>query len=318
MAYGQLGTLQLAAQSSYGTLNVTSLRALPIVSETLKHTLAQLQEKALYGRFGDPPRHAGQRASAGTVTFEPLPTFLGTLLYAACGQVTTTVASSVSTHKFRPLNTADWDAACALPPFTALLNRDVAAGMAYFDLAAGRLTLEAAHGELLKGTVEWVGGNYSDQAKSAPALPNEQPWSWNQASASYGGAALGSVRKFSLSQQNRLAPVYLLGSSATPNLIKRSGPVEVSGQMTLVFQSNSLMADFLAQTERQLTLSFVSNVASPAALKIDVPNLRITDFGPSLAGPGLVELPLSWVADFEPNSGYQVEYTLTNTVPAYP
>jgi hypothetical protein len=32
----------------------------------------------------------------------------------------------------------------------------------------------------------------------------------------------------------------------------------------------------------------------------------------------LLELPVAWVADFATGSGYQVEYTLTNTMPAYP
>ncbi len=318
MAYGQLGSVQLAAQSSYGTLNVGSLRALPIVSETLKHTIAQLQEAGLYGRFGDAPRTNGLRSSAGRISFEPLPGFIGTLLYAACGQVSTTSVAGAQVHRFRPRNTSDWDDAVALPPFTALVFRDVASGMAYFDLCADKLALEAVNGALLKGSVDWVGGNYADQAKAVPAFPGEIPWTWNQGSASYGGTALAAVRRFSITMNNRLQAVHVLGTSATPAAIKRTGPVEVNGQMTLLFQSNSLMADFLAQPERQLLLNFTSTVASPAGLKIDIPNLRITDYAPAIGGAGLVEVPISWVADFAVGSGYQVEYTLTNTAPAYP
>jgi hypothetical protein len=318
MAYGQLGTLQLAAQSSYGTLNVSSLRALPLVSETLKFSIAQLQETGLYGRFGDGPRSNGLRSSAGRIAFEPMPGFLGTLLYAACGQVTTTSAGGVQTHRFRPRNTSDWDDSAALPPFTALVHRDVASAMAYYDLCADKLTLDAANGMLLKGTVDWVGANYSDAAKVAPAFPAESPWAWNQGSATYGGGALGGVRRFTLTQQNRLQPIYALGTASTPSAIKRSGAVNVTGQMTLLFQSNSMMADFLAQPERQLLLNFQTTVASPAMLRVDVPNLRITDYGPAISGPGVIELPVSWAADFATGSGYQIEYTLTNTMPAYP
>jgi len=318
MAYGQLGSVQLAAQSSYGALNVASLRALPVVSETLKHSIAQLQEAGLYGRFGDAPRTNGQRSSTGRISFEPLPGFIGTLLYAACGQVSTTSVAGAQVHRFRPRNTSDWDETAALPPFTALVHRDVASGMAYFDLCADKLALEAVNGALLKGSVDWVGGNYADQAMAAPAFPAEIPWAWNQSSLSYGGASLAAVRRFSITQNNRLQAVHVFGASATPAAVKRTGAVEVSGQMTLLFQSNSLMADFLAQPERRLLLNFTSTVASPAALTIDIPNLRITDYTPAIGGAGLVELPVSWVADFAAGSGYQVEYTLTNTAPAYP
>jgi len=318
MAYGQLGSVQLAAQSSYGTLNVASLRALPIVSETLKLSIAQLQEAGLYGRFGDAPRTNGLRSSGGRIAFEPLPGFLGALLYAVCGQVSTTSVAGAQVYRFRPRNTSDWDDAAALPPFTALVHRDVASGMAYFDLCADKLALEAVNGALLKGSVDWVGGNYADQAKATPAFPAEAPWTWNQCSASYGGTALGAVRRFSLTQNNRLQAVHVLGNSATPAAVKRTGAVEVSGQMTLLFQSNSLMADFLAQPERQVLLNFASTVASPAALKIDIPNFRITDYGPAIGGTGLLELPVSWAADFAVGSSYQVEYTLTNTAPVYP
>lgn len=318
MAYGQLGSLQLAAQSSFGTLNVSSLRALPLVSESLKVSITQIQETGLYGRFGDAPRTNGLRTSGGRIAFEPMPGFLGTVLYAACGQVSTTSVTGAQVHRFRPRNVADWDDSAALPPFTALVHRDVASAMAFYDLCADKLTLEAANGALLKGSVDWVGANYSDQAKAAPAFPGEAPWAWNQCSATYGGAALAGVRRFTLTQQNRLQAVHTLGTQPTPGAVKRSGPVGIAGQMTLVFQSNSLMADFLAQPERQLLVNFAASVGLPAQLRIDIPNLRITDYGPAITGAGLLELPVAWVADFATGSGYQVEYTLTNTMPAYP
>ena len=67
MPTGMLGTVQLAAQSSYGTSNVVSLRGFPVISETLKHTIAQLQETQMYGRYGDSPRYSDRLAERNPV-----------------------------------------------------------------------------------------------------------------------------------------------------------------------------------------------------------------------------------------------------------
>jgi hypothetical protein len=316
--YGQLGTVQIAAQASLGTSTVSSLRALPVVTENLKLSIDTLQEKSLYGRFAESPRYSGKRSVAGKMDFEPFPSGLGALLYAACGQVVTTSGTGIQTHKFRPLNTADWDESAALPPFSALIHRDVASAMLYSDLQANMLTLECVNGELLKGSVDWVGGQYADNAKAASSAPNEPAWSWNQVSVSYGGTALGNLRRFSVKLDNKVAAEYLFGNSVYPALFKRTGAVEVSGDMTLVFASNSLMADFLNPPEKQLVVNFFSSVSSPAALRIDIPNLRIKDYGPAITGPGMLELPISWVADYAASSGYQLEFTLVNTSPSYP
>ena len=316
--YGQLGSFQLAAQASLGTFNVSSLRAIPIVSENVKLSIDQLQEKGLYGRFAEAPRYNGKRSVAGKTDFEPFPSGLGAMLYAACGQVNTVSSGGMQCHKFRPLNTADWDPSAALPPISALIHRDVGSAMLYFDLQANMLTLDCANGELLKGSIDWVGGQYADNANVTASAPNETAWTWNQSSVSYDGAGLGNVRRFGIKLDNKIAAEFLIGNSVYPSMYKRTGAVEVSGDITLLFSSNSLMADFLNQPGKQLAIHFLSSVSSPAALRIDIPNLRIKDYGPAISGPGLLELPLSWVADFAASSGYQLEFTLVNTTPAYP
>src|SRR5579862_106407 len=107
--YGMLGDVQIAGQSSFGTLNVTSLRAIPVTKESMALDIDQILDAAMYGRFAESPRYSGKESVKGALDFIPLPTFLGTLLYAVCGQDSVTSGAGIQTHVLRPLNSADWD-----------------------------------------------------------------------------------------------------------------------------------------------------------------------------------------------------------------
>ena len=318
MAYGALGNVQLAVQNSYGTSNVASLYSFPIISENLTHTIDQLAEQGQYQRFGESPRRKGVAKSQGNIVFEPQPRVLGLMLYLVCGSRATTFTASVATHVFNPRNTSDWDDKVAVPAVTALVDRDVSCGQCYYDLCANGLTLEIENGSLLRATVEFIGGNFAHAAKVAPVFPAEQPFAWNTFSASYNAAGVGNWRSARVSIKNQLEPVYLLGDSGTPSLIKRTGFVQVEGEGTLLFASNSLMADFLTQTERRLVWNFLSDVASPAQVTIDFPAARITAYAPAINGLGQLELPVSFVGQYSVASGNAVRYAVVNTVAQYP
>lgn len=318
MAYGMLGNAQVAVQNSYGTSNVASLYAFPIISETLEYTIDQLQEAGMYARFGESPRHKGVQGVQGQLVFEPQPTMLGLMLYLVCGSRATTFATSIATHVFNPRNTSDWDEKVALPAATILLNRDANSAMAYFDVCATQLQLEIEQGALMRGTVDFVGGNYAHVAKSAPVFPTERPIAWNQFSATFAGAGIGNWRSCTITINNQLEPVYLLGDSGTPSRIARTGPVMIAGEGVLLFQSNSLMDTFRNQTEQRLVWNFTSDVASPCQLTIDVPAARITTYRPVINGAGLIELPVSFVGQFSVASNNAVRLALVNSTAQYP
>jgi hypothetical protein len=318
--YGLLSDVQLAGQSSFGTLNVSSLRTVPVTKESLALSIAQQLDPAMYGRFGESPRYSGKRDPAGALDFVPLPTFFGTLLYAACGRDSVTSGAGIQTHKFRPLDVADWDANIALPPFSILVNRDVGSAALYYDMAANELNLDVANGELVKGSIGWIGGKYADNAKVAAVFPAaEKEWTWDTFSASYGGQPL-NMRKFSLKLLNDLEAIFWLGNSVYPALIKRKGAVKVSGQFTLQFQTYSHFYDFSVQSQpgRQLLLNFLSTVASPSLLKLDLPQTRLMKYAPAIAGPGVLDVAVDYVGEYNVGSSYQLEWTLTNTQAQYP
>ena len=317
--YGMISDVQLACQASYGTSNVVSLTQIPVTKENLELKIGQLLDPAMYGRYAESPRYAGPRTVAGQLDVVPMPAFLGKLLYGVCGSDSVTFAGSLATHRFRPLNTVDWDGNTALPPYSLLVNRDVGSAFLYFDLAMNDLNLDFANGQLLKATLGLIGGKYADASKVAPVFPAEKEWTWDTFSASYGGQGL-SVRKGSIKLVNNLETIFLLGNSLYPAYIKRKGPVQVTGQLTLQFNANSLMGDFFTQSQpgRQLLLNFFSSVQGSASLLVDLPQTRLMAWKPYITGPGALEVPVDLVGEYNTTSSYQLQYTVTNTVAAYP
>jgi hypothetical protein len=325
MAYGQLGSILMSAQGSLGNAITTSNRTIAIVKENIEYTIAQIKEMTMYGRFGESPRHQGVREVKGSFDFEPQPTALGALLYAVCGQDTVSFVASVATHKFRPRDTADFDPGpngAPLTPYTFLLDRNsnTSSIMSVYDMIATDFTLSAKNGELLKGSIGWVGGAYQEVARVAPTFPPEKPWSWNQFSGTYAGQNIINFRDFSISIKNNIEGIFVLGNSYNPAQYRRKSQVEVSGKATLLFQSNSLMLNFTnaPAVQSQMIFQFVSNVASPALLKIDMPQFRINKWAPVMAGPGIIEVPFDFTCQYDTTSSYQIEFSLTNTVAVYP
>ena len=315
---GMLGSVNISLQDSYGSIDVDSLTSIPVITENLNFAIGQLVEENMYQRFGESPSHEGAHQIDGSINCQPEPESFGWLLKAVCGQASVISDTNLQTHKFRPLDTSDFDERASLPPFTILTDRDVASGMAYVSCLANQLSLEAANSELLTANVDWIGASYQDAANAAPVFSDKAPWAWNTASVSFNGVGNAELRSFTLNHANNLESIYTLTSSKSPHKIKRTAQVNISGTMVLDFVSNSLMAEFIAQNEQQLIVTFLSDVQSPAQLKIDLPKCRITEYQTGIGGAGLQQLTANFVGKYDTTSSYQLEYTLINTIAGYP
>ena len=314
--YGQLSALQLNEQNSFGTAFTSSLFAVPVINESLNKTVAQIVEDNMYQRFGESPSHEGVNAIDGSIQIQPEPDGIGYFLKAAFGQVTTTSDTNDQTHVFRPVD-VDFDNKAALPPFSFLLDRDVNSNMLYSDCLVNNITIEAANGELLSLSVDIIGGTYADNASVAATFTDFEPFPWDTSSVQFNGVFLGDLRSFTLQVANNLETVYTLAGSRTPDKIKRTGMVNVTGTLVLDFASNSLMTEFLNQNERQLFLNFESRTNSPAEFLIDIALMRITEYTVGVAGPGINQLNMNFVGKYDVDSSYAIQITLINTKDVY-
>ncbi|MDH4120428.1 MAG: phage tail tube protein [Deltaproteobacteria bacterium] len=319
MAYGRSGHLALHFQNSFGTLLTTSAHYLPLVTESVMETIGQVVESGIYGRLAESPVHEGLHEVAGEIHTEAHPIALGHFLKAALGQVTTTPQNSAFLHDFRPAAT-DWDALAALPPMTLEIHRDVGSAFLYGNLLADALSLEISQGQLLSASLSVKGGLFSRKAPAAAVFPAGRPWTWDVASAAYNGQAVTELRQLSVRFENQLALAHTLDGGRWPSRVKRGGPQRVAVQGAMVFQDQALFSDFLAQTERPLSLSLAGETVAGSytnQLTLHVPKLRFTEFKPALSGPGLLEVSFSAKGVFDPGLGYALRATLVNTQPGY-
>lgn len=274
----------------------------------------------MYARHMAGPSHEGPRASAGGVSFEPLPDQIGLFLRAATGQTSSSITDSAGVHTFRPLHNSDYLEHSALPPMTLVVHRDVGSADAYADMNLTTLTFEMAHSELLKASADWTGGVRQGIAAVAPTYPAGAPWIWDQGSMSIGGSGIADFRSFTWIQTNNIEPAYTITDSKTPSHMRRAGLVEVSGTGTILADTavhSHLFSIFQAQTQAQLLINF-NGVTSPGNLLFDMPQARINEYTWNIAGPGQIEVNLSVMGKFDTTSTYLCQYTLTNCRVSYP
>jgi hypothetical protein len=319
MAYGMAGHLALSFQSSFGTSNTNSQYFIPMISESVAETIAQLVEGNLYARFNEAPYHEGIHEVRGEIRTEAHPIYVGALLKAALGRVTTTPQNSAFLHEFLPVG-SDWDDSVAVPPLTFEINRDVGSAFVYYDVAATALSFEIAQGQLLAAGLAIAGGRSARKAKATPAFRAGNPWTWAVASASYDGLGVSDVVKLALTFDNQLHPVFTLGGDRSASRIRRSGPQTVEVEGSMLFVSQTQYQEFLNQSEKRLLVTFRGDTVSTsyaAQLTLDVPRLRFSEFAPQIGGPGQIEVGFKGRGMVDPASGYALRATLTNTQPAY-
>lgn len=319
MAYGQSGHFALCFQQSFGTSFTDSAFFIPLISENIGEKINQLTENNMYGRLSESPYHEGTHEITGDLRTEAHPLYLGTLLKAALGQVTSTLQTSAYLHEFTPL-TNDWDAFAATPPTTLEIHRDVGSAFIYSDLLANNLTLEIAHGQLLSTTLGFLGGGFTRSSPSTTNYQSGRPWSWEVVSASYDGTGQPDFRQINVIFENQLTGHFTFSGSNTPYRIKRDGPQKVSIEGTFLMQDQTLLQEYLDQSEKRLLVSFTGESlggSEMTILTVDVPRLRFTELAPQLSGPGQLEVSFSGVGMVDTTSNYALRITLTNTQPSY-
>jgi hypothetical protein len=305
--YGMQGHLMFNFQNSFGTSQVDSLQAIPILSESLTYNIDQIEQNNLDGKFVANSTLKGATGVEGDIEMEAEPQALGYFLKAFTGSDSVTDY----THTFKMAKT-DFDERAASVPFTCEVFRDVGSAFLYFDLMASTFELSVSNGELLNTSIGVVGAGFSRQAASSATYPTGAgvvPFKWDESSCQFNSAALFDLRDLTISGNKNLEAVHTLVNTTAPRKIKRNGfeTIELSG--TMLFQSHSYMQAFEAQSENSLVVHFASTSAS---LTLDFPSFKFTEFSPVMGGPEIVEASFSGRAEYNANSATQMEITLTN------
>jgi len=311
--YGMAGHLALNFQDAYGASQVTSLQTVPIVNESLQHTIEPLTQSNMYGRFGESPYCEGPHAVDGGISIECEPSAMGHFLKSVMGTVSTTSDTNDQTHVFVPsIPSSEFSDRAATQPLTFEVYRDVGSAHVYYDCIGNDLSINIANGQLLTMETNIVGAGFSRKASSTPVFPTGKPFLWDQFSGSYNGAAIVDLQDLTVTINNNVEAVHTLTGSKSPYRIKRTAQqmVEISG--TFIFASHSYQQAFEAQAENSMVFNF-TNAISPHSFKMDFSKVRFKTFEANMAGTELVTATFNAGAMFDTSSDRACTFTLVNT-----
>lgn len=314
MGYGMRSHAMVAFQDSYGTLNTASLTALAYTEETLEYNKPQINEAGMYANISNNPYYNGPTAVQGGLVMEASPTALGWFLRSAIGLTSTTSDTDKQVHIFKP-RTADFDNRAANTPMTIEMNRDVGSAAIYYDCIGNNFQLNAANGELLSASLDFIGAGFSRKEKATPTFPTARMFKWDQMSAQFNGAAIYDLQDLTITMNNNLEARYVQQNCNAPYRIVRSDRqmIEMSG--TFVFDSHSFWDAYLANAGSDYPMVFNwATEQTPNQLKLDMPKCRFLSFNPHPAGAGLVEAAFTAAAIYHQASDTAFQITLTNTL----
>lgn len=329
MSYGAQIKFGIARQSAEGTAvsAATSYHGFALTAEQVGLEKEELISENLVGRFEQGAVYAGVSRVAGTIDFELTPRNLGIALAAAVYHSPATATSgSVKTYTFLP-NTADFSSTAVKAPFTVYKQfTDAASAEQYYDVQFGQLALTIGQGAFVRGQLTAnLGARSANGVGSASVLPDATDvgvlFPWNVCSISYGGSAVLNYSDLTITLNENIDALYAINGTLTPFKATRTAFREVTVNGTLYFNDRTALNNFSADTQARLLVTIVNTRTAIQSgyfntLTIDVPQLKITAFKPSVSGPGEVSVPITGRGVLDSSSNYAIQFTLMNTYAA--
>jgi len=321
MAYGQNGHLGIAFQDSYGTAETGSYHWFPLISESLVETVPEIVESGMRNRMEEGESLDGFHEIAGDIVVPAHPLLIGKFFKAWCDvdSYDKTLGTSEYTHVFMP-SPNDWGDLAAVPPMTVEVYRDAGSAHQYEDCLLNTLTLEIAHGTVIKQTASVIGGGFSKVAKNTASYTTGSEWMWNQASIQIGGSAVDELSTITITFNNNLEAKGTLDGKKYANRIKRGDyrTIEVAG--TAIFKDDTEFDLYRNQTRQEYIVTVEGQACASGyntALEIVLPSVFYTTFPVNIGGPGLLEVGFTGKAKYNSGSGTIGRFTLVNTLATY-
>lgn len=319
--YGMKSNVGLSFQNSYGSALATSIYWMPFLSEGFAVGKEQIVSEGMTGVFDEGINYEGTNAVEGTLEVEAHPILLGAMFKALMGAPTTATSGAYYAHTFKPRTTDFDDFAANIPVTVTKYLGDAGSAHRFYDMVASKMSLSVANGELLKATMDFMGGKYSQVAAPAASYAAGKGFTWDVASVSLAGTANGDMSELNVELDEALENKYTLNATKTPSRTKRSGRRTLSIGGTLIFDTQTEYQQFLAQSERNLTVTLkgATEVQSgyTEMLTMVVPLLRYTEFKPVAGGAEKIEVGFTGKGVYSTTSATAIQFTLSNTQAAY-
>lgn len=334
MASGTGGQVALVKLTSlYNTSNTPNLWT-NFVSESIEHTLEELEEGSITGRRDAPPSHKGIDYGGGDLVVEPNPNAIGHFLNGAFGTLTTSLITDAGStgansgteagkgyywHQFIPRQTA-YSGRSFLEPYGVMVYRDVGSAFMLNGAIFTGLEFNLQAGQLLGATVNVMGREMRriNRVGAINSLVSSggRPWVWDMASievstdnTSANLAANTNFEQLTLGFTTPHEGVVLLDGTKfyaefQPNDFRR---INISG--TLSFRDQTEYDAFVAYENRRMRITML-NVNSVLRLG----NVASVDADAALGYYGMrIHIPamkyLSWSAPIGGPNRLQASFT---------
>lgn len=200
MASGTGGQIGLVKANSIGD-NINSVDLWTnFVSESIEHTLEELEEGSITGRRDAPPSHKGIDTGAGDIILEPNPNAIGVYLNAAIGADTSSLVTDADStganstveagkpyffHNFIPRQTA-FGPQSFLEPYGVMVYKDVGSAFMFNGSIFTGLEFNIQAGQLVGATANLMARSVTRIQRIAAinslVSSGGRPWVWDMAS----------------------------------------------------------------------------------------------------------------------------------------
>jgi hypothetical protein len=290
MASGAGGQIALVkAGSLYHAINSANLWT-NFTSESIEHTLEELEEGSITGRRFAPPSHKGLDFGEGDISFEPNPNAIGHVLMGAFGTLSSSLitdggstgASSSEAagadhhHHTFTLRKYEYSERSFLEPYGLMVYRDTGSAFMLNGAIFTGFEMTIAGNALVSATVNVMGREMRriERIAAIQSLVSSggRPWVWDMASVevstdttSANLAASGNFEEFTMSLETPHEGVVLLDGTKfyaefQPNDFQR---INING--TLSFRNQDEYDAFIAYENRRMRVT-VQNVNSAIGL----------------------------------------------------
>lgn len=283
---GHVGFFGLTKEVAWGSPLAVSDYG-EILSENLVTTIDRFGTRNIYSGYFEPDDTDGARRSTGGIVMAAFPGMLGHLLKATFNSISqsTVLSGFLWTNNYSSVKSEFADGV-PRQPYTLEVFRDVGSSHQYAGALLSKLTLALAPNQDLRVTAEWLAKSRALLARTTPTFPGSpvDPFTWDTASVSIGGAASARVEAFTLTVDNQLEGILALNNSTEIARIRATNPQMIRISGTLDFIDVAEQQDFINQTERSLKLNLT--LAQSFNLLLDAPRFVYTGHAANLAGRG--------------------------------
>lgn len=316
-------------------------------SESLEHTLEELEEASITGRRDAPPSHKGLDYGQGEINYEPKPDAIGIMLNAVFGtrssslitHAGSTGANSVQSagkpvfhHIFTPRASA-FESFSFQEPHTVMVYKDQGSAFAFDGIFTG-IALNIQAGQLLTGVSPFMARKVRRIARSAAISSlvsrGGRPWVWDMASiqiASGGSSSafLAANNYFESLELNFTVPcegVALLDGTKNYAEFQSSDfrRVEING--TLSFRDQSEYDAFVNYEPRHLRINYMNtnsamHLGNPSSIQyytlaLEIPQFKFLSWSTPVGGPNRLTTQFRGKAEYSEEFGFMIRALLTN------